>query len=163
MDDIYSKEVITLEEAKRRDDYVFSAAELEPIVPELRKNWLESFSENGDPLRGCAVLEIGFIDVEVNIYSKEQEGKSGDKTPDIGYFCCIRTSNDDASWVSDDYIDYKPSVDWNSDDWKEQLEQDMFKALSMYAKKRCYNFNKPNSLKPVSINSPKSVFITRNE
>lgn len=45
MEDIYSKEVITLEEAKRRDDYVFSAAELEPIVPELRKNWLESFSE----------------------------------------------------------------------------------------------------------------------
>ena len=87
MEDIYSKEVITLEEAKRRDDYVFSAAELEPIVPELRKNWLESFFENGDPLRGCAVLEIGFIDVEVNIYSKEQEGKSGDKTPDI--FACI--------------------------------------------------------------------------
>lgn len=78
-------------------------------------------------------------------------------------FCCIRTSNDDASWVSDDYIDYKPSVDWNSDDWKEQLEQDMFKALSMYAKKRCYSFNKPNSLKLVSINSPKSVFITGNE
>lgn len=40
MEDIYSKEVITLEEAKRRDDYVFSATELEPIVPEQeRTGW----------------------------------------------------------------------------------------------------------------------------
>lgn len=49
------------------------------------------------------------------------------------------------------------------DIYSKEVIQDMFKALSMYAKKRCYSFNKPNSLKLVSINSPKSVFITGNE
>ena len=61
MEDIYSKEVITLEEAKRRDDYVFFCYRIRTDCSGTKKELAGAFSENGDPLRGCAVLEIGFI------------------------------------------------------------------------------------------------------
>ena len=36
---------------------------------------MESLTEAGDPIRGAAVLEKGYIDIELNICSAEQVGK----------------------------------------------------------------------------------------
>lgn len=136
---------MTFEQAKSRKDYRFSFVETESTVEEIRKNHMESLYENGDPIRGAAVLEIGHVDIELNIATYEQCGVT-DKgnIPMLNYFACLKHGDTDDSWESDDYLDYNINVDWNADNWKEQLEKDMFKALDLYVRKNGYSYDCPN-------------------
>lgn len=53
--------------------------------------------------------------------------------------------NGDPYRESDDYVDdYKPSVDWTADNWRDLLEKDMFQALDQYVTKKAYSCDFPN-------------------
>ena len=134
-------------EARKRLDYKFSAKEIEYYIKDIRNNWMENMYENGDPLRGIAVMEIGYVDIEVNLYTKEQciiDAAKEDKRPVISYFVCIKHGDSDNDWESDDYLDYEIKIDWNADNWEELLEKDMFEALNRYVKEKGYSYDSPN-------------------
>ena len=109
---------------------------------------MKNLYENGDGYRGAAVLEIGYVDVEVNIYTEEQLARSadqvGNKAPVINYFTCLKHGDSKDDWASDSYLDYNLNVDWNADNWKEQLERDMFTALDKYVKANNYSYDHAN-------------------
>lgn len=134
-------------EARKRLDYKFSAKEIECYIKDIRNNWMEDMYENGDPLRGIAVMEIGYVDIEVNLHTREQciiNAVEGDKRPVISYFACIKHGDSDNDWESDDYLDYEIKIDWNADNWKELLEKDMFEALNRYVKEKGYSYDSSN-------------------
>lgn len=139
---------MTFKEAKLRNDYKFTLNEIESVIDDIRNNCMKDLYENGDGYRGAAVLEIGYVDVEVNIYTEEQvarfDDQVGNKTPVINYFTCLKHGDSRNDWVSDSYLDYDLKVDWNADNWKEQLERDMFTALDMYVKANGYSYDHAN-------------------
>lgn len=134
------------DEAKQRKDYKFTLNGIEEIIDDIRKGRLDGFTAYTEGLRGAAVMEVGYVDIEVNIFSEAQlttlEEKKTDLTPVIDYFVCVKSA--DEEWVSDDYLDRKILVDWSSDDWKEQLEHDMFCALDEYVNKKGYHYDRGN-------------------
>ena len=136
---------MTFEQAKARSDYKFNTDGIENVISEIRNNYMDSLLEYGDPIRGAAVLEIGHVDVEVNIFTHEQCGIiDKGKIPKIDYFTCLKHGDTDDSWESDDYLDCDVNVDWNTDNWKEQLERDMFRALDAYVQSNGYSYDRPN-------------------
>lgn len=109
---------MTFEEAKKRPDYKFALNGIENDIEDIRNNYMKSLYEYGDPERGIAILEIGYIDIEVNLMTYEQVGKHpGDKRPIINYFSCIKCGDNEDDWRSDDYVDHDINVDWKSDNW----------------------------------------------
>lgn len=131
-----------LEEAKQRSDYKFTLNGIENCIDGIRHNWMEDMIENGDPYRGIVVMEVGFVDIEVNIFTEEQIGNtSGGKAPVIGYFVCVKGEEE---WRSDDYTEDLVQVDWNADNWVEQLERDMFKSLDKYVAEKGYSYDHAN-------------------
>ncbi len=137
---------MTFEEAKQRLDYSFSLNGIEKDIDDIRNNYMKGLYENGDPERGIAILEIGYVDVEVNLITYEQVGEHpGDKRPIIDYFTCLKKGDDDLhDWRSDDYIDHDIKVDWSADNWAEQLERDMFEALDEYVTENGYSYDHAN-------------------
>ena len=138
---------MTFEETKQRKDYKFLLNGIERSIEDIRNNYMKDMLENGEPERGCAVLEIGYADVEVNIFTREQcmfDTPKGDKAPVIDYFTCLKRRENNDDWESDRYLDRKPNVDWHAADWKEQLERDMFEALNRYVEDNGYSFDHAN-------------------
>lgn len=136
-----------LEEAKLRGDYKFLSSEIETYIEQIRNKKLNGFYHNGDGARGIAVMEVGCVDIEVNLYSAAQVILGADENcmiPVIDYFCCLKVN--DNQWESDSCLDYSVNVDWYADNWKELLEKDMFKALDMYVKANNLSYDKPNKL-----------------
>ena len=131
-----------LEEAKQRSDYKFTLNGIEDCIDGIRHNWMEDMLENGDPYRGIVVMEVGFVDIEVNIFTEEQIGNtSGGKVPVIGYFVCVKGEKE---WRSDDYVDWDIQVDWKASNWVKVLEKDMFAALDKYVTDKGYSYDKAN-------------------
>lgn len=130
---------MTLEEAKRRDDYKFTN-NIGDYIKEIRQNWMSSLSENGDPLRGIAVMEIGYFDIELNIYTNAQIGIDDGNIPVFEYFVCVKDK--EYRWHS--YMDLlrKPKVDWKKNNWKTLLENDMFEKLDRWIKNNIFDYNK---------------------
>ena len=137
---------MTFEEAKQRNDYKFILNGIENIICDIRKRRLDGFTAYTEGLRGAVVMEVGYVDIEVNIYSEAQittlKEKKDDLTPVIDYFVCVKSL--DEEWVSDGYIGDSVKVDWNSDDWEEQLERDMFESLDKYVKEKGYHYDRGN-------------------
>ena len=139
---------MTFEQAKHREDYKFTLNGIKDIIGDIRKSRLDGFTANTEGLIGAAFLEIGYVDIEVNIFSKAQlttlKEKETDLAPVIDYFVCIKNIDDE--WINLGYLDYTPKVDWNRRDWKEQLEKDMFLALDKYVQEKGYYYDRGNSL-----------------
>lgn len=136
---------MTFEEAKKRPDYKFVLNGIESDIEDIRNNCMKGLYENGDPERGIAILEIGYVDIEVNLMTYEQVGEHpGDKRPIIDYFACIKWEEGDNDWRSDDYVDHDINVNWESDNWAEQLERDMFEALNKYVVQKGYSYDHAN-------------------
>ena len=57
---------MTFEEAKQRPGYRFRLTGIQLLIRDIREEHLEIDLDNG-PLIGKAVLEIGYVDIEVNI------------------------------------------------------------------------------------------------
>ena len=124
---------MTFEEAKQRPDYRFRLTGIQPLIRDIREEHLEINFDNG-PLIGKAVLEIGYVDIEVNI------SVLGMFTT-IEYFTCLKTEND---WEPIEYIGTGADVDWWSNRWKEELEEDMFLALNEYVESAGLSYDEPN-------------------
>lgn len=136
---------MTFEEAKKRPDYKFVLNGIESDIEDIRSNCMKGLYENGDPERGIAILEIGYVDIEVNLMTYEQVGEHpGDKRPIINYFSCIKYGDNDNDWRSDDYVDHDINVNWVLDNWAEQLERDMFEALNKYVVQKGYSYDHAN-------------------
>lgn len=128
------KNKIMFDEMRQRDDYFFSLNEMRNVIDGLRNNWMENMDESGDPYRGCATLHVGHIDIELNVYTEEQCGNTaGGKKPRISYYVCVKNQEE---WRSDTCLDVPVNVDWNSDNWARQLEEDMFCALNDYVSEK---------------------------
>lgn len=127
---------ITLAEAKTRNDYSFDCNRLYFYLDEIRANKFNIHDPvDGEHIWGVAVMEIGCVDIEVNL-SNSQDGVD-DVVPD--YFICAKDK--EGIWVSAGYIDDQVDVDFGSDDWKEQLEADMFKKLVAVVEKCGLDFD----------------------
>ena len=135
--------------AKARRDYRFVLNALDEgsaVLGDLRNGVMTYLTERSEPFVGAAMLEIGYLDIELNIFSEAQvttlPEKKDDLSPVLDYFVCVKDEHGD--WVNDGYLEHPVAVDWNAEDWKEQLEQDMFGALDIYAKEKGYSYDGPN-------------------
>ena len=140
------KNNMTLEEAKLRSDYRFFTDEIEDYIEEIRENHLEGFNKHDSGASGIAVMELGPVDIEVNLHSAAQvieDAAETDKTPILSYFNCTvyKRTTDASYWKSDDYLDAEVKVDWFSDDWRDILEQDMLKKLCQYVDEKGFSFD----------------------
>ena len=91
-------------------------------------------------LRGIAMLELGFLDIELNISTLDREEDDIEETvPLCDYFICVKCGPDVTDWESfgyaDDYIGDAghAHVDWSAKNWEELLFADMLKSLTMFA------------------------------
>lgn len=66
------------------------------------------------------------------------------KRPIIDYFACIKCGDNEDDWRSDDYVDHDINVNWESENWAEQLERDMFEALDKYVADNGYSYDHAN-------------------
>ena len=143
-------------EAKARPDYKFSPVD-NHTLQQIRDGCMEHMNPEGDPIWGAAVLEIGYIDIELNITAPciFDEPPPKNQTPVLEYFCCIKHGNHQDDWYSlgylDDLIAGNPNthvdVDWNTDNWQEQLEQDMFQSLDWFCDVKGFSYDHPNQPK----------------
>ena len=138
-----------LEHMRARNDYRFRLNGLEEgstLLEDLRKGSMDILADRGEPYIGAAILETGYLDVELNIFSKAQVStlpeEKDDQSAVLLYFVCVRDEHGD--WINDGYLDTRVQVDWKAPDWKEQLERDMFEALDTYAGEKGYSHNSPN-------------------
>lgn len=134
---------MTFEEAKKFKEYKFHLNGVENLINDLRKNWMGNMEENGERYIGVAVLEFGYLDIELNILTEEQVSRipcSGNKAPVVDYFVCVKNYE----WEPDGYVESNVNVDWKSEDWVLQLERDMFNTLEKYRDEHGYRYNRPN-------------------
>ena len=146
---------MTFNEAKKRNDYKFAI----DMTPETYEWLIKSMTysehedefkeqyENAGPDKGVAVLEIGYIDIELNITAYGAEyficvntGENGDPLYDwqsVGYVDDLFYGIADPGWK---YVD----VDFSATNWKEQLERDMFETLDYVVEQTQWTYNRPN-------------------
>lgn len=128
----------------------------EPIkyyLPEIRNGRFDEGHYdlvNGTSQWGLAVLEYDWIDVELNLFTESADDHNGytDKVG-IAYFCCVKGIRDNKTedWSDAGYLDdygYEVEVDWNADDWPEQLKRDMAAKLKEFAERFGLHYDKPN-------------------
>lgn len=99
----------------------------------------------GEPeYRAVAIMENGYVDIEANFYMNE------DNNPVIDFFVCCKYGERDIDWSSDNFyhdvvfdkFDDTPTTDFAKEDWKEQLENEMFNKLDKYCKVKGYDYTK---------------------
>lgn len=131
---------MTFEEAKQRSDYCFRLNGIQLLIRNIREEHLEIDLDNG-LLIGEAVLEIGYVDIEVNISVNGMFSETPTYKPIIEYFMCVKTEDD---WEGIGYLGIEADVDWWSNRWKEELEKDMFLVLDTFVRLGMLNYNRPN-------------------
>lgn len=147
---------MTFEEAKKRSDYHFRQR-LGTVIDGLASGRLDDMDADSEPFIAGAVLEIGCVDLELNISVRAMfdNERKDDKTPVPEYFCCVKFGEGPTDWDCDGYIldeskydeRAKVKVDWKAENWVEQLERDMFDTLVWYADLKGYSFDELNTLK----------------
>lgn len=84
---------MTFEEAKHRNDYRFRLNGIEDLIDDIRNNCMKGLYPENEPYLSEAVLEIGYMDVEVNIYAYCQCSEKAvpeDKRPAIDYLRALK-------------------------------------------------------------------------
>lgn len=147
---------------------IFQHTITEELRKELAEGKLREYASAASlhELRGEAMLELGYLDIELNINCLEDEDiRIEEATPSPDYFICAKYGEDRDDWESygyaDDYIGDagQAHVDWAAENWEEQLFADMLKALSMYVSE----VNKPNAPVYSVYGKQKLKFLTANE
>lgn len=134
--------MVDLKTAKSRADYRFTQYITEEIRKELMTKWPGGPEAYNDLFDVYAVLELGYVDIELNLFP--------DDSALSGYFICVKRGDGPHDWESDDYADSVlgdegiVNVDWSAENWSELLEADMFRVLSAYVDKVGYSIDKPN-------------------
>lgn len=117
------------------------------IDEELRRQLAEGKLSGGNAsaaswceLRGIAVLELGYLDIELNINTLDRECNDLEETaPLCDYFICTKYGDGRDEWESfgyaDDFIGDAGTahVDWSAENWEELLFSDMLQALCRFA------------------------------
>lgn len=138
---------MTFKEIKQMVDYKFTLYEVKDIIHEIRNGCIKSLYSDGNGYIGAAVLEIGYVDIELNIFTYGQcnfTANSEDKRPLLDYFVCVKRGEENDDWESMGYLNCNVNVDWNADNWKDQLEKDMFDKLDKYVKDHSYSYDHAN-------------------
>lgn len=132
-------------EAKVREDYSFDCEVASHYLEEIRNNEFDCHDEvDGEHIWGVAVLEIGNVDIELNLLNA-RHNKYGKELNEVYpcYFLCVKGCIPqkypypaEEEWESVCYLDdkFEVAVDWSRDDWKAKLEVDMFKKLMIVVK-----------------------------
>lgn len=130
-----------LEEIKQvlGDDYNFKSS---MSVDELKKV-IESGIMPDDNVP--VVLEVGNLDIEITIYSNED-----DDSLYLGYFCCLRK---DGVW--DSYNDIFDAVNLDVP----ELEAEMYRVLAKYADEKNLSFFTQNDFYPKTTASTDQIYI----
>ena len=84
---------LTFDQARKRKDYSFTLNELPSLIDDLQKDYMSATCENGDPYRGVAVLEVGYVDVELNITTYEQCGHSVTEMTNVRFLDILSASS----------------------------------------------------------------------
>ena len=146
---------MTFEEAKNREDYDFNISgpnSVTEFIHDIRTNefmnWTEYNNEDGYVNYSTAVLELGFVDIELNI-NAVAEGDGYINQPYPCYFVNVKGYDDD--WAPAGYTDdfgYMVEVDWWAPDWIIQLERDMFNKLMEFVAEFGLKIDEPNWTEP---------------
>lgn len=121
---------------------IFNCEISEELRKELSEGKLREYAHAAafHNLRGIAMLELGYLDIELNINSLEEEDDHIEEaTPTLDYFICVKVGEDRDDWESygyaDDYIGEagQAHIDWSAKNWEELLFADMLKSLTMFA------------------------------
>ena len=133
----------TAEALKARPDYKFNIYGLDVLIPEIRRGSFDDFDfECGRFELGVASCTVGSLSLEINVTScGDRDTDKYVNVPVVSYFLCVRGRNEynDYVWGDGGYMDdhgFETEVDFNRDDWKEQLEADMITKLITI--KECY-------------------------
>lgn len=146
---------MTLTDLKKREDYHF---QVDPAyLTELRSGTFPDFTEydaeNGRFEKNVAMLEIGYLDIELNVSTESAYDGSGYINKVVpSYFLCAKGdpgpgASDDWKWSEVGYMDdlgYDTEVNWNAYNWEKLLEKDMLKKMRDFAKKYGLSFDQPN-------------------
>ena len=147
---------MTFEEAKERTDYDFRTHNAivgyknEVLIPKSFPWWCDEAAVDGFAEWGIAVLELGWVDIELNVNAMcDDDGSGYINKPDITYFICVkgRVDENTTDWSDGGYLDdfgYVVNVDWEADNWMEQLEKDMFENLMKAVKEFDLKIDEPN-------------------
>lgn len=95
-----------------------------------------------------AKLELGYVDIELNLETSGWHEYGDECVPSLRYFICVDTGEtcgnawfDVDSWVSYDYADSRlpdedanANIDWAAEDWEELLFQDMLDSLLKFVR-----------------------------
>jgi hypothetical protein len=147
---------------------IFQHTISEELRKELAEGKLREYARDASfhNLRGEAMLELGHLDIELNINCLEDEDDHIEEaTPTLDYFVCVKYGEDRDDWESygyaDDYIGDagQAHVDWSAENWEEQLFADMVKALGLFVAE----VNKPNAPVYSFYGAQKLKFLTANE
>ena len=130
----------------------FNANTTEYYLDVLRRGfWGEGEYDpvNGTFHNGVAVLEFDWIDIELNIFAENGDHDGYTNKVGASYFCCVKgvDDNGNSQWSEAGYLDdfgFDVEVDWNADDWKEQLEADMERKLEAFVWKFHLKYSGPN-------------------
>lgn len=102
-----------------------------------------------DELGGLVVHEYGYADIEINLCDVSEKN-SEFVVPYIDYCICVHHSDNKYDWETDGFLcdvasaeECQCNVDWNADDWDEQLEKDMHDKLLLYCTRMGYDYTKP--------------------
>lgn len=146
---------MTIEEARKRNDYKFkidtTTADRELLIKSMTYSQHEAeFKEryeDAGPDRGVAVLEVGYIDIELNLTAYGAEyficvntGRNGDPIYDwesVGYVDDLFYGVADSEWK---YVD----VDFDAENWRKLLERDMFETLNHVVEQTQWTYDSPN-------------------
>ena len=98
-------------------------------------------NKNEPEYRAVAILENGYVDIEANFYMDEE------LKPVIDFCICAKFGEEDNDWDTDDFyhdVVYDDTLltDFTKDNWKEQLEKEMFDKLDKYCKVKGYDYTK---------------------
>ena len=116
------------------------------------KYWAEEDAKNGHFERGLAILEYPWADIELNIGSESIADGTGYKNEMfLSYYCCIKgkaTPEDKFGyWQELCYLDdfgFDVEVDFGSENWEQQLKEDMANKLEAFAAEYCVSLYSPN-------------------
>ena len=130
---------MTKKKKKKRSDYKFwiNTADCfrKDLINGSFSSWYEDDEEDGVFERGIAVLEIGWVDIELNICSAWCDKHACYVNKIVpSYFICVKGNPEPGvtEWNPAGYLDdfgYKVDVDWSDEKWEKKLEKDMLKNL----------------------------------
>lgn len=140
---------MTLNEAKKRTDYIYSCCKATRYINGIRNNNIRILKANDKPISDCASLQIGCYKITLNMAIYEQfDCVKNAKRPVLFYEIFQKPYSDSDNWKP--HFQFGPcEIDWNSKDWMKQLETDLFNTLNAFLQVNNLDYDKSDESKKV--------------